>query len=71
MTTFHDMLEEIKCAKINADKQLEFCSVNLENSEEGIILLLFFSLLCLVPPKWFWSDQIDLDLTIMIWSRPR
>ena len=24
----------------------------------------------LVSPKWFWSDQIDLDLTIMIWSRP-
>ena len=22
----------------------------------------------LVGPKWFWSDQIDLDLTIMIWS---
>ena len=22
----------------------------------------------LVSPKWFWSDQIDLDLTIMIWS---
>ena len=21
----------------------------------------------LVGPKWFWSDQIDLDLTIMIW----
>jgi hypothetical protein len=25
----------------------------------------------LVGPKWFWSDQIDLDLTIMIWSRPK
>ena len=25
----------------------------------------------LVSPKWFWSDQIDLDLTIMIWSRPK
>jgi hypothetical protein len=25
----------------------------------------------LVDPKWFWSDQIDLDLTIMIWSRPK
>ena len=24
-----------------------------------------------VGPKWFWSDQIDLDLTIMIWSRPK
>ena len=22
----------------------------------------------LVGPKWFWSDQIDLDLIIMIWS---
>ena len=25
----------------------------------------------LVGPKWFWSDQIDLDLTIRIWSRPK
>ena len=25
----------------------------------------------LVGPKWFWSDQIDLDLTIMICSRPK
>ena len=25
----------------------------------------------LVGPKWFWSDQIDLDLTIMIWSQPK
>ena len=25
----------------------------------------------LVRPKWFYSDQIDLDLTIMIWSRPK
>jgi hypothetical protein len=25
----------------------------------------------MVGPKWFWSDQIDLDLTIMIWSRPK
>ena len=24
----------------------------------------------LVGPKLFWSNQIDLDLTIMIWSRP-
>ena len=25
----------------------------------------------LVGPKWFWSDQIDLGLNIMIWSRPK
>ena len=25
----------------------------------------------LVGPKWFWSDQIDMDLTIMIWSQPK
>ena len=25
----------------------------------------------LVSPKWFWSDQIDLDLTIMIWYWPK
>ena len=25
----------------------------------------------LVGPKWFFSDQIYLDLTIMIWSRPK
>ena len=36
---------------------------------------LCFVLLCdqnrLVGPKWFWSDQIDLDMTIMIWSQPK
>ena len=25
----------------------------------------------LVGPKWFWSDPIDLSLTIMIWSPPK
>ena len=25
----------------------------------------------LVGLKWFWSDQINVDLTIMIWSRPK
>ena len=25
----------------------------------------------LVGPKWFWFVQIDLDLTIMIWSQPK
>ena len=25
----------------------------------------------LVGPKWFWSEQIDLDLTIMIWFQPK
>ena len=25
----------------------------------------------MVGAKWFWSDQIDLDLTKMIWSRPK
>ena len=45
MTTFHDMLEEIKCAKINEKDQSEFCSVNLKNSDEGTILLLFISVL--------------------------
>ena len=25
----------------------------------------------LVSPKWFWSDQIGLDLTKMKWSRPK
>ena len=25
----------------------------------------------LVGPKLFWSEQIDLDLTIMIWSQPK
>ena len=25
----------------------------------------------LVCPKWFWSDQIELVLTIMIWSQPK
>ena len=25
----------------------------------------------LAGPKWFWSNQIDLDLAIMIWSWPK
>ena len=25
----------------------------------------------MVGPRWFWSDQIDSDLTIMAWSRPK
>ena len=25
----------------------------------------------LVGPEWFWSDQFNLDLTIIIWSRPK
>ena len=39
----------------------------LPPSFEGINALSFY----LVGPKWFWSDQIDLPLTIMIWSRPK
>ena len=36
---------------------------------EGSTALSFYvTKTVLVGPKWFWSDQIDLDLTIMIWS---
>ena len=38
----------------------------------GTIALSFYvTKTVLVGPKWFWSDQIDLDLTVMIWSRPK
>ena len=36
-----------------------------------IYLSFYVTKTVLIGPKWFWSDQIDLDLTIMIWSRPK
>ena len=35
------------------------------------VLSFYVTKTVLVGPKWFWSDQIDLDLTIMIWSGPK
>ena len=51
-------------------------TLNVENSftdySRYIYALSFYlTKTVLVGPKWFWSDQIDLDLTIMIWSRPK
>jgi hypothetical protein len=39
--------------------------------EEADALSFYATKTVLVSPKWFWSDQIDLDLTIMIWSQPK
>ena len=38
---------------------------------DSIALSFYVTKTVLVAPKWFWSDQIDLDLTIMILSRPK
>ena len=42
------------------------------NLELGFDALSFYvTKTVLVGPKRFWSDQIDFDLTLMIWSRPK
>ena len=35
------------------------------------VLSFYVTKTVLVGPRWFWSDQIYLDLTIMIWSQPK
>ena len=42
-----------------------------DNNHESYALSFYVTKTVLVGPKWFWSDQIDLDLTIMIWSQPK
>ena len=37
----------------------------------GGLLSFYVTKTVLVGPKWFWSDQIDLGFTIMIWSQPK
>ena len=46
---------------------------NFGRSDDDMINALSFYVTqtVLVGPKWVWSDQIDLDLTIMILSRPK
>ena len=39
--------------------------------QQTLALSFYVTKTVLVGPKWFWSDQIDLDLTIMIWSQPK
>ena len=34
-------------------------------------LSFYVTKIVLVGPKLFWSDQVDLDLTTMIWSQPK
>ena len=43
---------------------------NFGRSDDDMINALSFYVTqtVLVGPKWVWSDQIDLDLTIMIWT---
>ena len=43
-----------------------------EDNDGKIVGLSFYATkTVLVGPEWFLPDQIDLDLTIMIWSRPK
>ena len=44
-----------------------WCAVIVCNDlEKSNALSFYVTKTVLVDPKWFWSDQIDLDLTIMI-----
>ena len=45
--------------------------IELNQNEAFHALSFYVTKTVLVGPKWFWCDQIDLDLTIMIWSRPK
>ena len=56
------------CSTYYLSGHLEFTCCNQGNS---YALSFYVTKTVLVGPKWFWSDQIDLDLTIMIWSRPK
>ena len=50
------------------------CAWDVQKSFDFIIihaLSFYVTKTVLVGPKWFWSDQIDLDLTKMKWSRPK
>ena len=63
---FDEMVQVVLC-QIN----YIFCH-NYPKLQRMIFALSFYvTKTVLVCPKWFWSDQIDLDLTIMIWSRPK
>ena len=42
-----------------------------QNCDNSNALSFYVTKTILVGPKWFWSYQIDLDLTIMIWSWPK
>ena len=44
---------------------------NIDRLQENDALSFYVTKSVLVGPKWFWSDQIDLGLTIMIWSQPK
>ena len=55
------------CHWFKSSSHEEYRIPTLPPSFEGINALSFY----LVGPKWLWSDQIDLALTIMIWSRPK
>ena len=55
---------------------LMYISVGFENLDWNFrqminALSFYVTKTVLVGPKWLWSDQIDLDLTIMIWSQPK
>ena len=59
---------------VENQRKVQF-SKDTKDQEKGKVIILHTTALSfyvtktvLVGPKWFWSDQIDLDLTIMIWS---
>ena len=55
-----------------SDLVFPWLTPKIDQSKHTINALSFYvTKTVLVGPKWFWSDQIDLDLTLMIWSRPK
>ena len=46
-------------------------SLVYKDCQQNYALSFYVTKTVLVGPKWFWSDQIDLDLTLTIWSRPK
>ena len=70
--------EIINLAKVNTQFQRlmvnckSFCKSNNNHPKSIIDALSFYvTKTILVGPKWFWSDQVDLDLSIMIWSQSK
>ena len=62
--TFHI---ENCAAKGSFEYQIVVPILILSTIQEAYALFFYVTKTVSVSPKWFWSDQIDLDLTIMIW----
>ena len=77
---FHQFVQRIFSTKFSSVWAVEIRKQTSYWSKRGVFfpvyqknnaLSFYVTKTVLVGPKWFWSDQIDLDLTIMIWSWPK